>query len=215
MKLNNCDFEFERIYHVYNRAVGKELLFTELRNYDFFLQRYFKYLHTYADTFAYCLLSNHFHLLVRIKSEGEIAKLVCERSDAFQQSVVSDSEDKISCTKVIGKQFHGLFTSYAKAFNVQENRRGGLFIRPFKRKEVDNEAYLSYLIFYIHANITRHGLKKEYTNYKWSSYQEILSDLPTKICREKVLDWYGGKDRFIEYHKNAEYMLDFKYAIED
>ena len=60
-------------YHIYNRGNNRETLFKEERNYRDFLKLYAKHIEPIADTFAYCLLPNHFHLLVRIKGEEEIS----------------------------------------------------------------------------------------------------------------------------------------------
>ena len=55
-------------YHVYNRTVNGERLFINRGNYEFFLKQYDKYLSAYVETYAYCLLNNHFHLLIRVKT---------------------------------------------------------------------------------------------------------------------------------------------------
>ena len=60
-------FEEGRFYHIYNRAVDKKPLFKNLDNYEFFLKKYDQYLSPVIDTYAYCLLGNHFHLMVRVK----------------------------------------------------------------------------------------------------------------------------------------------------
>src|SRR5512135_2680666 len=59
-------------YHIYNRGTNRENVFIEERNYAYFLSLYARYIEPIADTFAYCLLRNHFHLLVRIKTAEEI-----------------------------------------------------------------------------------------------------------------------------------------------
>jgi putative transposase len=58
-------------YHVFNRGNNGENVFLEKRNYPYFLSLYTKYIEPIAETYAYCLLRNHFHLLVRIKTEEE------------------------------------------------------------------------------------------------------------------------------------------------
>ena len=58
-------------YHIYNRGNNGEDLFIEARNYPYFLALYAKYVEPVAETFAYCLMKNHFHLLVRIKTVDE------------------------------------------------------------------------------------------------------------------------------------------------
>ena len=64
-------------YHIYNRGIDGEVLFREVRNYHHFLRLWAKYIEPVADTYAYCLLSNHFHFLIRIKQEetGPILKI--------------------------------------------------------------------------------------------------------------------------------------------
>jgi putative transposase len=64
----------ETYYHVYNHSNGDDNIFRESENYRFFLQQYKKYIYPAASTLAYCLMPNHFHLLVRIRSEEEIRK---------------------------------------------------------------------------------------------------------------------------------------------
>ena len=61
-----------RYYHIYNRGTNGEVLFKHPAYYEEFLQLYSKYSVPVADTLAYCLMSNHFHLLIRVKDEHEI-----------------------------------------------------------------------------------------------------------------------------------------------
>lgn len=60
--------ETEKFYHIYNHANGNENLFIEEENYHFFLQQWDKYISPIADTYAYCLIPNHIHFLIRIKT---------------------------------------------------------------------------------------------------------------------------------------------------
>ena len=59
-------------YHIFNHANGDEDLFREPENYRYFLQQYHKHIDKIADTYAYCQMPNHFHLLVRIKAKEAI-----------------------------------------------------------------------------------------------------------------------------------------------
>ena len=63
---------FDTYYHIYNRGTNRENIFIEERNYQHFLKLYGHYITPVAETFAYCLLRNHFHVLVKIKPEEEI-----------------------------------------------------------------------------------------------------------------------------------------------
>jgi REP element-mobilizing transposase RayT len=69
---NPIPLQHGKYYHIYNRGNNRENIFFEERNYRYFLQLYAKYIQPIADTYAYCLLYNHFHVLVRIKSIEEL-----------------------------------------------------------------------------------------------------------------------------------------------
>jgi putative transposase len=54
-------------YHIYNRGNNKQEIFFEEKNYHHFLNLFQKYLASFVDVYAYCLMPNHFHFLIRIK----------------------------------------------------------------------------------------------------------------------------------------------------
>ena len=64
-----------KFYHIYNRAINKENIFYANQNYIYFLNKIRYYLMNCFDIYAYCLIPNHFHLLVKIKDENEIKNL--------------------------------------------------------------------------------------------------------------------------------------------
>lgn len=66
--INTESFEFESVYHIFSHVNGKELIFREELNYQFFLKQLDKYIIPIAEIYAYCLLPNHFHLLLRFKN---------------------------------------------------------------------------------------------------------------------------------------------------
>lgn len=117
-----------------------------------------------------------------------------------------ESDDPYTSIKpetVASYQFQRFFTSYAKAFNKQQNRYGNLIQRPFKRKMVVDESHLLQLVFYIHNNPKKHGYTTDFRSYKWSSYQTFLSEAPTKIERAEVFDWFGGREYFMAFHEQS------------
>lgn len=59
-------------YHIYNRGIDSCNLFRETDNYEYFLSLFDKYISPVADTFAWVLMPNHFHFLVRLKQEVEV-----------------------------------------------------------------------------------------------------------------------------------------------
>jgi len=190
-------FEENEYYHVYNQTVGNRLLFTKEENYRYFLKKFDEYLSDYVEIDAWCLMGNHFHFLLRIKTISELTK------EAKLQLVLFDS-----LNKCIVNQFKKFFTAYSAAFNKQENTIGVLFEPKFKRIWVDNENYYARLIYYIHANPLHHGIMKDFEHYEWSSYKRILSSTKTKLAKEKVLEWFNGVEKYIDFHQQVE--IDIK-----
>ena len=186
-------------YHIYNRGINGENIFTEQRNYSYFLKQYIAYCSDVLETFAYALLKNHFHLLVYVKENVEVPKLNGTGSIRLNAS----------------KQLSHFFNSYAQAINKANNRTGSLFESPFERKNIDNEAYISSLIYYCHYNAQLHGFVNDFKEWEFSSYDTILNNNNTFLSSQKVLDWFGGSDAFKKVHENryAEERLS-KYIIE-
>ena len=125
------------------------------------MKLYAKYIEPVAETFAYCLLSNHFHLLVRIKSVEEQAETETQTGPVSETGPVFTPKDP-------SRQFNNLFIVYAKAINKAYQRTGALFESPFKRKLVVNDRYFTYLIAYIHQNPRKHGFVKDFRDWPYS-----------------------------------------------
>ena len=111
---------------------------------------------------------------------------------------------KISSEADIGKltvrQLRSMFISYTMSVNIQEKRTGALFESKYKRLDIKTEEYLRYVIFYTHYNPEKHGIGENFKEYRFSSFQTFLSNKPTKIDRELVLNIYGDKSDFENYH---------------
>jgi len=67
--------QYGQFYHIYNRGINGCCLFKENDNYKHFLGLYDKYISPIANTFAWCLMKNHFHFLIRVKNEDEVEPL--------------------------------------------------------------------------------------------------------------------------------------------
>jgi putative transposase len=168
-------FEPDNFYHIYNRSINKEKIFSTERHCKYFLSQWKKYFSKHLDVFTYCLLPDHYHFFVRVKEDSD-------------NSILEDL-------------FKRFLSSYSLAFNKENKRTGSLFQKRFKRKKVDNEVYFTRTIHYIHNNPIHHDYVKNYDEWKFSSYSSILSERPTLICRNEVLSWFGSKEMFVRFHE--------------
>lgn len=181
-------------YHIYNRGINKGLLFFEDMNYDYFLTQFNKYLIDHVDVFSYCLMPNHFHFLVRIKDDGDIR-------EAKTSEVLKTSEVYPKLTP-IEKAFKDFFISYSKAVNKKYQRTGSLFQAKFKKRLINADGYLIRLIAYIHLNPIRAGLCNKPEEWLYSSYSLILNSTNPMLKSNKVIELFGNKEEFVEFHKN-------------
>lgn len=181
-------------YHIYNHANGFENLFQTEENYRFFLQQWSKYIEPVAELYAYCLMPNHFHVLIKIKDEKELSDLT-----GFEN--LSGLKDNIE--KVINQHFSNLFNSYAKAYNKMYERRGSLWNRPFKAKEITSDDYLTNVIFYIHHNPVHHGFTEQIEDWPHSSYHSLLSKKVTKLKRNETIKWFGNREELKRFHQQS------------
>ena len=208
--------EYGKYYHLYNHAVGGLNLFRVPGDYKHFLSQYDKYISTIAETFAWVLMPNHFHLLVRIKEEDEIGfykPLNINTADrAFKFETIADlsafgEPESVDVNKLKRpnptKHFSHLFNAHSKYINKRHETRGALFERSFKRKRIDNEEYLKRVVMYIHDNPVHHGFCEHPMDYPWSSYQACISLKPTKLAREAVIGWFDDEAIFKYMHEKA------------
>ena len=176
-------------YHIYNRGNNGIDIFFDTESYYYFLKLYEKYISPIANTFAWCLLKNHFHVLVYTKLDHEIEYDKLEYSTIEKPKNIEPS-----------KQFGCLFNAYTQAINKKFHRTGGLFEKPFERKLITSDKYLQNVIYYIHNNPVQPGFVNKMNLYPWSSYDSVISEKPTKLKRKEILDIYGNKDEFLNYH---------------
>ena len=197
-KHTQTPFSPDSFYHIYNKGNSKENIFFQERNYTFFLSKYEHYLIDLTETYSYCLIPNHFHLLIKIKSENELIP----------------NHEIVQIDKNVTEKFRIFLMGYVKAINKQEKREGSLFKRNLQIKPVIHDNHLRSLIAYIHINPVHHYLTKDFENYKWSSYRSLLSDKPTKLNRKEVIELFDGIENFKEYHETYKNHKDISEMIE-
>lgn len=212
-------------YHVYNRGVEKRMIFQDDQDYKVFLNYLKTYLDPptidiepkfvtinsnsfYSqprplnnfskeiELLAYCLMPNHFHLLIKQNSQRSIEK--------FTKSLLS---------------------KYSTYFNKRNERVGGLFQGPYKAVLIEDESYLLHLSRYIHLNPSLHTNISP-INHPYSSYSDYLGLIHTKWVKpDLILSFFKNAQKydfkdvssyqgFVEdYLKEKESLKDF--VLED
>ena len=159
-------------YHIYNRGVNQEDIFFSAENWAFFIQRLQEYFKPeLIEIVAYCLMPNHFHLLVYVKSED------------------------------VGRTVMQPFTvSYAKAINRQQQRSGHLFQGPYQVKRVGSDAYLKWLSRYIHLNPVTANLAKTPADWLFSSYRDYIGLRHGTLSKPAIiLDQFPSPQAYAEF----------------
>lgn len=221
---------YDTYYHIYNRGVNGENIFVEERNYDLFLKLYERHIAPVADTFAYCMLRNHFHVDLRVKSEDEILeyKKTLDKETLRVSSVnlrhdgqgslaneeMSQSRKPLG-SRYVSDQFSNFFNAYAKTINKAYGRTGSLFQHPFGRVPITSDRQFWNVIAYIHQNPQKHGFVKDFRDWKYSSYGIILNEKPTVINRGEVMKWFGTKDEYLSLHNQWVTDAQAKWFAED
>jgi REP element-mobilizing transposase RayT len=190
-------FTYGNFYHVYNRGINGCDIFRENDNYSYFLKLYDQFLSPIGDTYAWVLMPNHFHLLVRVKEEGEI--LAATNPDRVSNPVRDDKTPPVRVGTPSQQMAH-LFNSYAQAFNKRFNRHGSLFEKRFKRKRIHNHEYLRNVVLYIHNNPIHHHFCDHLLDYPWSSYLTCITVKPTRLKRDTVIGWFDDEANFKYMH---------------
>jgi putative transposase len=198
---------YDTYYHIYNRGTNGENIFVQERNYEYFLKLYEKHISPIAVTFAYCLLRNHFHIAVRIKSKDEVllSKKQTPGISSSNNDRDIDQARKLSGSLSVGyvsQHFSNFFNAYAKSINIAYSRTGSLFEHPFGRVPITNDRQFWNVIAYIHQNPQKHKFVKDFRNWKYSSYGVILSDKRTIIQQDEVMKWFGNRDEYLSLHKD-------------
>lgn len=149
------------ISHLTQRAAGKEPLFVEDDDYLFMLASLKKISQEKGlSVYAFCLMPNHVHLLIRPES-GDLSAAMRD-----------------------------LFATFATRFNKKYQRKGHLFGGPYRQAVCLDEGYLLAISLYIHNNPVRAGLSAAAWNYRWSSAALYCSEQPRKsfVSQDFILD---------------------------
>ncbi|MFV0607052.1 MAG: transposase, partial [Niabella sp.] len=194
-------------YHIYNHANGDDNVFKERKNYPFFLNKYHQHIDPIAETKVWCLMPNHFHLLVRIKDISQL-RLDFPKFQTLENLTNEEKEKQLSL--LLSKQFSNFFSSYTQSFNKVYGRRGSLFIKNFKRKEITSERYLQTIILYIHLNAVKHGFCKTVEEWEWTSYPDFWQEQ-----NQLAINIFQTPTQYETIHKEKQILFDNYLNVED
>ena len=204
-------------YHIYNRTNNQELLYRNDINYSYFLKKFEEITVGYLYLYSWNLQPTHFHLCVKVKSFEAIINYI--NTKPVKDLCVTEKKfkrNKATIHELIDNVFQRFLISYCMSYNSMYDRKGNLLHRPFKHIHVAKESQFTQTIIYINANAVKHNIVKDINDYKWSSYHTIISDCKTNLCREEILEWFGGREQFIKTMKEqTAYYYSCETGIEE
>ncbi|MEP7237825.1 MAG: hypothetical protein ABI685_08175 [Ferruginibacter sp.] len=161
-------------YHIYNRGNNKQLIFFNDNNYIFFLNKIREELSACADIVCYCLMPNHFHIIIHANE-----KTVLERK-SFGGKPMQEFAYRVGI----------LLSSYSQAINKQNNTTGSLFQQKTKAKILTEEVpgkkqnYLESCFFYIHNNPLEAGIVDNLDEWLYSSWLDYIGKRKGTLCNK-------------------------------
>ncbi len=202
-------FEESYLYHIYNQGNNKQKIFFDRENYLFFLRKINTYILPYADILAWCLMPNHFHLMVRLKHIEVSVSAIPKPSLRAKASVLLEPEKIRTFNNSIGL----LLRSYTNAINKQQKRTGALFRRKTKAECINcidgitpsfvvkegiakinianpEKQYPQVCFNYIHQNPVKAKLVKSSIDWEFSSAIDYTSLRNGKLINRIVAEEY-------------------------
>ncbi len=192
-------FEEGYIYHIYNQGNNRQKIFFNRENYLYFLRKIKKYITPYGDILAWCLMPNHFHLMVLVRSNQ-----THQMNSSHQMNKKRDFTTSIAI----------MLRSYTRAINKQNNKSGSLFRQHTKAECVNcprgiapsfitkagitqinivqpEKQYPKICFDYIHRNPTKANLVKQDIDWEFSSAQDYYNIRNGKLINKLKAKEYG------------------------
>ena len=204
-------FETGDLYHIYNQGNDRVRIFFTRANYILFLNKIKNHIQPYADVLAWCLMPNHFHLMVYVHSlEKYSGKALV---DSLNNNP-ADLNDLLAHKITINKSIGTLESSYTRAINKQEDRTGSLFrthshadcltkidlhTPPFFNtsggtlinQHFADKEYPQFCFNYIHNNPVKSGLVKQPEDWEFSSYPDYCGLRNGQLINRKRAEEFG------------------------
>jgi len=162
------------IYHVYNRGNNKQRIFFTRNNYLYFIGKMRQSLIGNCDILAYCLMPNHFHILLRPNEQG------CGL-------VTAGGLANPTVQQVLSRKIATMQSSYTQALQKQESFKGSLFQQKSKAKQLDLVAtvgpnHLAICLHYIHQNPLKAELVNQMEEWEYSSFPDFAGLRNGTLC---------------------------------
>jgi len=174
-------------YHIFNRS--NEIVFYNRENYLFFLKKMREHILPYANILSYCLMPNHFHLILTVKPEGA----------AFFEN------KRLEELQILSRAIGTILSSYTQALNKQQGRRGSLFAHKTKAKILNDakDDYALNCFMYVHQNPLLAQLVKEIEDWEFSSFPDYIGKRDGTLVDKQL-----GLDTF-QIEKSQLYELTY------
>ena len=157
-KIDFMFFEKDATYHIFNRS--NENVFRKKGNYIFFIRKIREHILPYAHILSYCLMPNHFHLILNVKPEG---------TEFLKNKNVDEMQ-------LLSRAIGTILSSYTQALNKEIGRRGSLFAHKTKAK-ILNDAMNDYglnCFMYVHQNPLLANLVDKIEDWEFSSFNDYI-----------------------------------------
>ena len=202
------EFSKGELFHIYNRGNNRDRVFYSRRNYLFFIDKINTYISPYADIIAWCLMPNHFHLMVSVNEVELMPTSALNQTNNNDLTVVNDKPGVKKRT--LNQSIGIMLRSYTNAIQKQEGRTGALFQEGTKAVLLDDnisyipsyfpsafgtiitayqddqKSYAENCFNYIHKNPVSSGLVKKAEDWEFSSYRDYMGLRNGKLInREK------------------------------
>lgn len=203
-------FEEGHLYHLFNQGNNREQIFYSRENYLFFLNKIKQHILPHADILAWCLMPNHFHLMIYVNT---VKIAVAGPADELRSSLNNSADDFESSAELIKKRMFTdsiaiMLRSYTRAINLQEKRSGSLF-RPHTKAEcitryegvtpsfyntsfgtqinvrIPEKEYPQACFSYIHMNPVRARLVDSPEDWEFSSFSDYSGKRSGKLINKQ------------------------------
>lgn len=208
-------FQNDQIYHIYNQGNNRQKIFFSRDNYFYFLRKIKLFVTPYSDILAWCLMPNHFHLMVMVNEVANSRSATPGRAPTQQPVSRSATPSRTPTQDNLNKSIGIMLASYTRAIQKQENFTGSLFRQKTKaecvtcfngltssfivkdgitqnKRLIPENQYPQVLFNYIHQNPVKAGLVRHVLDWEFSSARDYAGlrkgSLVNQALAQQIVD---------------------------